>query len=85
MKIFGEMNGGGGGGGGRYFSHMAPPPKVEYYYANDSGRIVLITITLNGQKLSLCNIYAPNMIRSINSNLCKSLTIAQSINQNSPR
>ena len=35
-------------------------PKVEYYYANDSGRIVLITITLNGQKLSLCNVYAPN-------------------------
>ena len=35
-------------------------PKIDYYYANDSGRIVLITITLNGQKLSLCNIYAPN-------------------------
>ena len=35
-------------------------PKVDYSYANDSGRIVLITITLNGQKLSLCNIYAPN-------------------------
>ena len=30
-----------------YFCHMAPS-------------IVLITITLNGQKLSLCNIYAPN-------------------------
>lgn len=28
-------------------------PKIDYYYANDSGRIVLITITLNGQKLSL--------------------------------
>ena len=35
-------------------------PKVDYYYSHDSGRIVLITITLNGQKLSLCNIYAPN-------------------------
>ena len=35
-------------------------PKVDYSYANDSGRIVLITITFNGQKLSLCNIYAPN-------------------------
>ena len=35
-------------------------PKIDYYYANDSGRIVLITITLNGQKISLCNIYAPN-------------------------
>ena len=34
-------------------------PKIDYYYASDSGRIVLITITLNGQKLSLCNIYAP--------------------------
>ena len=36
-------------------------PKIDYYYyANDSGRIVLITITLNGQNTSLCNIYAPN-------------------------
>ena len=35
-------------------------PKVDYSYADDSGRIVLITVTLNGQKLSLCNIYAPN-------------------------
>ena len=35
-------------------------PKVDYSYANDSGRIALITITFNGQKLSLCNIYAPN-------------------------
>ena len=35
-------------------------PRVDYCYANDFGRIVLITITLNGQKLSLCNIYAPN-------------------------
>ena len=35
-------------------------PKVDYSYANESGRIVLITITFNGQKLSLCNIYAPN-------------------------
>ena len=35
-------------------------PKIDYYYANDSGRIVLITINFNGQKLSLCNIYAPN-------------------------
>ena len=26
-------------------------PKVDYYYSHDSGRIVLITITLNGQKL----------------------------------
>ena len=34
--------------------------KVDYSYANDSGRIVLITITLNRQKLSLSNIYAPN-------------------------
>ena len=35
-------------------------PKVDYSYADDSGRIVVITVTLNGQKLSLCNIYAPN-------------------------
>ena len=50
-------------------------PKVDYSYANDSGRIVLITITFNGQKLSLCKINGP-MIRSINSNSCKSSTIA---------
>ena len=31
-------------------------PKIDYYYANDSQW----TITLNGQKISLCNIYAPN-------------------------
>lgn len=35
-------------------------PKIDYSYANDSGRIVLITITLNGQKLSLCNANAFN-------------------------
>ncbi len=34
--------------------------KVDYSYTNDSGRIVLIAIILNGQKLSLYNIYAPN-------------------------
>ena len=42
-------------------------PKIDhYYYAKDSGRIVLITITLNGQKLSLCNIYAPNCNDQVN-------------------
>ena len=33
---------------------------MDYCYSNKSGRIVLITITLGPQKLSLCNIYAPN-------------------------
>jgi len=34
--------------------------QVDYCYSNKSGRIVLITITLGPQKLSLCNIYAPD-------------------------
>ena len=34
--------------------------QVECLYSNNSGRIVLITISLNGQKVTLCNIYAPN-------------------------
>ena len=62
MKISGEKN-----GVASYFSHMAPSivkvcvqPRVDYCYANDSGRIVLITMTLNGQKLSLRNVYTPN-------------------------
>ena len=33
--------------------------QVDYCYSNNSGRIVLITITLGSQKLTLCNIYAP--------------------------
>ena len=34
--------------------------QIDYSYANSSGRIILITITLGSQKVSLCNIYAPN-------------------------
>ena len=34
--------------------------QVDYCYSNNSGRVVLITITFGSQKLSLCNIYAPN-------------------------
>jgi len=34
--------------------------QVDYSYSNYSGRIALFTISLNGQKLKLCNIYAPN-------------------------
>ena len=33
---------------------------MDYCYSNKSGRIVLITITFGSQRLSLCNIYAPN-------------------------
>ena len=34
--------------------------QVDYCYSNESGRIVLITITFGSKKLSLCNIYALN-------------------------
>ena len=34
--------------------------QVECLYSNNLGRIVLITISLNGQKVTLCNIYAPS-------------------------
>ena len=78
MKIFGEEN-----QVTSYFSHMSPravkvcilinpfaQPKVYYSYANESGRKVLLTITLNGQRPSLYNIYYTHpMIRSFNSNL----------------
>ena len=60
-------------GGELFFSHGTKRSKgvcilintteqtqVDYSYSNNSGRIVLITISLNGQKLTLCNIYAPN-------------------------
>jgi len=60
-------------GGELFFSHGTKHSKgacilinpteqtqVDYSYSNISGRIVLITISLNGQKLTLCNIYAPN-------------------------
>ena len=60
-------------GGELFFSHGTKHSKgvcilinpimqlqVEYQYSNNSGRIVLITISLNGQKVTLCKIYAPN-------------------------
>lgn len=60
-------------GGELFFSHGTKHSKgvcivinptvqnqVDYSYSNYLGRIVLITISLNGQKLTLCNIYAPN-------------------------
>ena len=60
-------------GGELFFSHGTKHSKgvcilinptmqlqVECLYSNNSGRIVLITISLNGQKITLCNIYAPN-------------------------
>ena len=34
--------------------------KIDYSYVNTSGRIILVTIVLGSQKVSLCNIYAPN-------------------------
>jgi len=60
-------------GGKMYFSHGSRHSKgtcilidpsisynVQYSYSNNSGRIVLITVNINGQKVSFCNIYAPN-------------------------
>ena len=60
-------------GGELFFSHGTKHSKgvcilinptmqlqVECPYSNNSGRIVLNTISLNGQKVTLCNIYAPN-------------------------
>ena len=34
--------------------------KIELLFQDNSGRIVLITSQINGLKVSLCNIYAPN-------------------------
>ena len=60
-------------GGELFFSHGTKHSKgvcilinptmqlqVDSRYSNNSGRIVLITTSLNGQKVTLCNIYAPN-------------------------
>ena len=33
---------------------------MESSHASKTGRIVLITVSLNGLKISFCNIYAPN-------------------------
>ena len=33
---------------------------VDFVFRDTCGRIVLISITINGQKITLCNIYAPN-------------------------
>ena len=33
---------------------------VQYSFSDNSRRIVLITVSTNGQKDSFCNIYAPN-------------------------
>ena len=34
--------------------------QVDYCFSNNSGRIVLINTVLGSQRLSLCNVYAPN-------------------------
>ena len=34
--------------------------KIDYSYADTSGRLILVTIVLGSQKVSLCNIYVPN-------------------------
>ena len=60
-------------GGKMFFSHGTNHSKgvctlinpsvnlqIDYSYANTSGRIILVTIVLGSQKVSLCNIYAPN-------------------------
>ena len=57
-------------GGDIVFSHgschsrgvciLIDPRKIELLFQDNSGRIVLITSHINGLKVSLCNIYAPN-------------------------
>ena len=60
-------------GGKMYFSHGSRHSKgtcilidpsiiynVQYFYSDNSGRIVLITVNINGQRVSFCNVYAPN-------------------------
>ena len=60
-------------GGKMYFSHgsghskgtcILIDPSISYSvqnsFSDNSGRIVLITVNINGQKVSFCNIYAPN-------------------------
>ena len=60
-------------GGKMYFSHGSRHSKgtcilidpsiacnLLYSFRNNSGRVVLITVSINGQKVSFCNIYAPN-------------------------
>ena len=34
--------------------------KVDFVFSDTSGRIVLITLNIKGQKISLCNIFAAN-------------------------
>ena len=46
---------------------------VHYSFCNNSGRIVLITLIINGLKVSFCNIYAPN-------NLLEQLEFIQELN-----
>ena len=56
-----------------YFFHGSPHSKgtcilidpsincnVQCSFSNNSGRIVLITVNINGQKVSVCKVYAPN-------------------------
>ena len=47
--------------------------QVNYSYFDNSGRILLITISLSGHKLTLCNIYPPN-------NLANQLQFMQELN-----
>lgn len=60
-------------GGKMYFSHGSRHSKgtwilidhsinynVHYCFSNNSGRMVLITVSINGLKVSFCNIYVPN-------------------------
>ena len=36
---------------------------LESSHASESGRIVMITVLVNGLKISFCNIYAPNNLQ----------------------
>lgn len=72
MKLFGRVN----GKVKYFFSHGTKHSKgvcilidpslnyvLESSHASKSGRIVMITVLVNGLKISFCNIYAPNNLQ----------------------
>ena len=59
---------------------------IESQYSDVDGRIILVNITFNSTKLSLCNIYAPNnldlqlrFISALNGFLCSNANISELI------
>ena len=72
IKLFGRVN-----GKEKYFFFMGLniakgvcvliDPSLNYVlkssHASKSGRIIMITVLVNGLKISFCNIYAPNNLK----------------------